>query len=88
MREREREREAKESPTMDPSLLAEQQRRPRAAPTAEEYTNPLSMYQKRVAWSEEGRQTERAREEKERRREEKSDEERRRERKRGDARRR
>lgn len=38
---------------MDPSLLAEQQRRQRAAPTAEEYTNTLSMYQKRVAWSEE-----------------------------------
>jgi len=32
----------------------EQQRR-RAAPTAEDYTNTLSMYQKRVAWSEEVR---------------------------------
>lgn len=48
---------------MDPSsLLAEQQRRPRAAPTAEEYTNTLSMYQKRVAWSEEVRRGARARE--------------------------
>ena len=41
---------------MDPSSLSPERRPPRPVPTAEEYTNTLSMYQKRVAWSEEVRE--------------------------------